>query len=66
MRNNRRNNRRNFLATHPAIISIGMKSLYRLRNLLSFDFTKTKIKAAARCALDGGGARLSRCGRLRK
>ena len=43
MRNNRRNNRRNFLATHPAI-SIGMKSLYRLRNLLSFDFTKKKIK----------------------
>ena len=65
MRNNRRNNRRNFCATHPAI-GIGMQSLYSLWNRLSFDFTKEKNKTAARCALDGGGARLSRCGRLRK
>ena len=43
MRNNRRNNRRNFCATHPAI-GIGMQSLYRLWNRLSFDFTKKKTK----------------------
>ena len=36
MRNNRRNNSRKFCATHPAI-GIGMQSLYRLWDLLSFD-----------------------------
>ena len=44
----------------------GDNGIYGEQHVTVRQYGEKKNKAAARCALDGGGARLSRCGRLRK